>query len=708
MFYKKIFWQFVFNIFSTTYLLLLTTIASAEAPPLEENSNIVPAVNPDSSRIKEEEYIIKPRITPPERINPFTTSFSLNGIALSHLSNWQVYTKYNWGDRINKFGTFNTTFSLDSKVEESLSKSQVFVQKQEGIYVQLQNITQKHTVSTSIKESQNIIGFQIQMSLTGSCGFTNEQTQEQCSYTPGLIVDRNSIDPKFLVPTRVEQKSNFGDIVTKESLAEIKKPGFQRGINGQEIGLDLYFPNVGSISNGDRGNNNTVERTENVDLSLAATVSQFRQVVRANDKKAVIGRTIRGFSGIVGDDKTGINSLVQLSSVILPDADPSLEGNSQPWNQNINQNLFLAANNTRIPYNSLTWYHAGIGQADSVSVDVKDITQVPEAWYNSVWLGLSPVINRTFTSSVSYEELGERRITQFAGGEGGADTNINASVAINNDIFSNQSLQDVYTQIYLTFFGQEANKVSSSTLEEKVTYYPHVSFTGNLTNSEEVWRYYLGAIFSDPIKGYIGTDYSWNGVNNWQYWFAAIGYINPDRDYYSLLATTLTKNIPLSDSTKFSLFTGVAYTLDRPTQIAEIFVPSRLNTVTVGARFNTNRFSFGVTHNFGDILPNSLADRLILDLSWQLSNNFRLSGFYAPIENNTNRSRYGVSLAWKTGDGYNDPAIVFSWNNNEYDFGNSLTQSDDAFSLSIQFGQPVNPFDTDTAERLRRQMDKVK
>lgn len=43
--------------------------------------------------------------------------------------------------------------------------------------------------------------------------------------------------------------SNVGDIVTPESLEFMKLPGFQRGANDQELGIDFFFPNPGFLTN---------------------------------------------------------------------------------------------------------------------------------------------------------------------------------------------------------------------------------------------------------------------------------------------------------------------------------------------------------------------------------------------------------------------------------------------------------------------------
>ena len=235
-------------------------------------------------------------------------------------------------------------------------------------------------------------------------------------------------------------------------------------------------------------------------LLLTGTISQVRQIVKANDTEAVLGRTIRGIT-ILGTDQNRLtNTALQLSAQILPDVVPELSGSTNPVNNNINRNLFLAANNIRLPASSFTIYSAGIGRALSLTDDINQLSAIPSANYNSIWLGLSPVIERSLaTERVFYQPLSEPRLLSSSGAEGGAQSNVELLSVVNDQSFSAANLQNFYAQIYLDFFTQDVDYVSESIYQESTSYFPHLSFTGNVTNSQDVIRYYAGVLVNDNV-----------------------------------------------------------------------------------------------------------------------------------------------------------------------------------------------------------------
>ena len=134
------------------------------------------------------------------------------------------------------------------------------------------------------------------MSLTANCIFPDTPNDQKCSYTPSIITDRNSIDSDFLVPTRISQTAQPGKIVQPETLAFMERPGFQGGTSTQPIGLELYFPNAGAFPGNTQSQKTQIEREEENHYTVSTTMSRIRQVVKANDTEAVIGRTIHGFT----------------------------------------------------------------------------------------------------------------------------------------------------------------------------------------------------------------------------------------------------------------------------------------------------------------------------------------------------------------------------------------------------------------------------
>ncbi|MEB3282843.1 MAG: hypothetical protein VKK42_28380 [Lyngbya sp.] len=551
-------------------------------------------------------YIIPPRIAPEAEINPFTKTIRLNDTAITHLTEWEFLSGYTFGDRIESDPFLNGLVKLDSQVVESLTRNNIYIVDQTGRYFQLRTVPNERVVTTTTTQPQTAIGLELQMTFTGACIFDESASDRQCTFTPGLVIDRDSIDERFLVPTRVFQTSQVGDTVTPESFAAIQQPGFQRGANGQDIGVDFYFPNIGAFPGNSQSLQTEIEREEDLDNTIAGTGYQVRQVVKANDTEAVLGRTVRGLTVLGADENRLENTVLQAGALLLPDVIPDLEGGANPVNTNINRNLFLAANNTRLPASSFTIYSAGIGRAESLTPEITELSEIPPANYNSIWLGISPVIERNLEPGETfYQPTGAPRTVARGAGEGGADTNVQFISAVNGINFSTANLQDYYTQIYLNIFNTDVNLIGESIYREETVYYPHLSLTGNLTNTQEAVRYYAGAIASEEFKAYLGGDYTNNTIGGWIFQAGGIGYLNPDRDYYSQLWATVSKNISLGEDANLILTTDLNYALDRESRIGNVVSDSPASTVEASARLNWKIVSFRLTNSFGDILPNS-------------------------------------------------------------------------------------------------------
>jgi hypothetical protein len=682
------------------------------AKELNDNNLIVSEEKPLKTSNSSSEYISPPKITAPEKIHPFTTTLPLNGIPISHLTEWELYSGATFGDDNNTSISAGGIVKLDGQVTESLTKDNIYTVDQEGSYLQLQRIRETRKVELTRNEPHTMLGMQMQMTFTASCLTGEDIENKKCSYTPGLITDRNSLDPDFFVPTRIVQTANMNEVVTPESLAVMQLPGFQTGANGQQVGLDLYFPNAGAFPGNTQGNQVFYERKEKINNTQIGLYSKVRQIVKANHEKAVIGRTIRGFGLITDSDNLLLNSAVQLGNFVLTDVKPRLEGSSKKVNTNINKNLFLAANNVRIPTSSYTFYHAGIGSANSLKPGIKKRSQIPRAKFNSLWVGISPVIDRRIERINRYKPTGKQRIIADGGGEGGVDSNVSLLSVVNGENFSANEIEDFYGQIYLTNFAQDVNLVTGNRFVEDIKYYPHISFTGNIQGSVDSWKYYTGVITGKTIKAYAGSDYTRN-FGNLNLSTGAIGYINPDRDYYSQVFGSVSQIIGSSKRTNLVLSSRFNYALDRENRIGNIESEAPASFVTVGARANFGNVSLGVVNYFDDILPDSVDKTLLADLAIKFSNNFQLTGFYTPINEASSQSRYGATAKLRLGSKYNSPTVSLSWTNNYYDLGKDsegikLRFTDNIFKVLFRIGSPGNPFNkVDNKRILRRNRKKL-
>ncbi|MEO0852670.1 MAG: hypothetical protein AAFY15_04105, partial [Cyanobacteria bacterium J06648_11] len=612
----------------------------------------------------------------------------------SHLTEWEVAPRYLFGDRLTNYFTVEALYAIDSDVRQALTRDNVFISDQRGEYLQLGTVSSSRRVVLRREEPVTLQGIHIQQSFTGTCRAVDKlvsDIEEQCTFTPALVVDPESIDPDFLFPARIEQPGSLGDVISPETLEILRLPGFQNeGVNGEVVGLDLLFPNVGAIPNPEL--TGEVDRREQINVLPALTFSRVRQVVKANNESAKVGRTIHGFTGIIGDREFGLNSAVQGAAQALPDFVPDLKGSDEPTNPNVNKTLFISANNTRLPAESFTAYHGGIGRAKHQLPG----ESVPPARFHGVWLGLSPVTERSLFTTSRFANIGPSRTIVAAGDEGGPEADISFLSVADGQTFSSDDITDFYAQIYVAFLERDADSVATQILSETTTYYPHFSFTGNFTDLKQVFRYYGGAIAAKRIKPYFGVDYTRSNPYGWRGKIGAIGYINPDRDYFSKVDGIVSKRFSLAEAGTLTFSGSFRYALNRPTGADASLSDPADNFISAGVTYRFRRLSLGLTQFFGDLLEESTPTALGGNISWTISRQFTLSGYLLPQDNLTS---YGAIASFRLSTQPNSLALNLQWNRDDYRFG-SLGTQDDRFTVQLRVGAPSNPFDTVVAPEL--------
>ncbi|MCW5206066.1 hypothetical protein VU08_03915 [Desulfobulbus sp. F5] len=654
----------------------------------------------------ESEYIIQPHVIEKEKLPVNVTRTALNWHVVDHIAEGQADVGIIYGDNFD-IGTIygdhrkeniflNLTYTVSSKVEQSLSDDQIFTSDYQGKYLQFKTATKNNEIILTETSPQTMMGMGLQMSFTGSCSVLdpNAPPDKQCAFTPSLITDRNSIDPKYFVPTRIEQKGNIGDEISEKSIAVLAQPGFQsRGADGQYIGLDLYLPNIGATPGNSISDTSSMKRKEKIENTALAGYSRVRKIIRSNYAKSVMGVTVHGFGGVWDGDNIEINMPLAAGAQILPDVDPSLVGSDKKANTNINNNLFNAASNTRLPDNSWTIYQAGLGSADHASVQ-DGLAVLPRAYFNTLWLGLSPVRETSSSYRFYYDPVGPERVLTHVGGEGGASANISFLSATDQQTINSQALDEFYVQAYLTMYARDVNFIGITTLNYETVYYPHLSYSGNLTGTSYAWRYYTGLLFTDIIKSYIGTDYTRHFWKNWLYTGAVIGYLNPDQDYYSRLESELSRRIGTWRKNTASVFTGFRYAFDRQDKDDMLDLTDYLrdpvdNVFNIGVGLNLNSWAeVKVAYNVGDVLPDSV------DSSWSVSGNIKasdyiiLQAFFTPY---TSQESYGCSASIDLESILSKKAnLMLGWKHQTYEYGSDpfdhqMTTEHDYYTLGFSY-----------------------
>jgi hypothetical protein len=613
-------------------------------------------------------------------------------LTINHLTKEVVDSQLLFGnDRSENFYT-NALYQVDSQVIQSLSQNNIFTSDFKADYIQLRTLNQKREISINQSEPQTLRGFKTQQTFIGPCELINNNAStanQQCTLLPPLVVDSNSIEPRFLIPTRIEQKGQIGDVISPETLAIIKQPGWQNvGAKGEYTGIDLYFPNTGATPGNSQSNQTSISRKENIDTTYNLGYYRVRQIIKTNAEKSVIGRTFKGIGLILNDENWLLNPALGAVGEILPDVKPSLSGLTENANTNINKNLFNAANNIRTPANSFVIYQGGVGEAEHSKKNANNSRSSPSAIFNSVWLGMSPVTSRSFSQDYRYIATGEEKTTLRSGGEGGVNSNVSFALATNENGISNSinsaNLNNFYIQAYMSFLARDINSVTTNTLTEKTNYYPHLSLTGDITTYNGALRYYGGAIAANQVKLYLGGDYTRNW-DNWLLNVGAIAYDHGDKDYYSKTEGSLLKQFRLNSKTNLGLFTEFRYAWDRD---KDNFLDNPVdNFVSVGTNVNFHKVSLRASQLL-DLLPDSTGNKIQASLTTALGNSTSLTAYFSPQRNLDN---YGISSQYVWSNGYLTSSIMFNWSRNIYkygndNFGNELETKNDTFSLMFKAG----------------------
>jgi hypothetical protein len=680
-----------------------TPAITPQVKPIESTPIVVPTVPKLTPG-----YLIAPRTLEPNRVDPTVTQIVINDIPTTHRSRYEITGGIESGDRRTADAALNTTGLYSPSVVESVSSDRVYRLQYYNVYSQVRAVRQQRDIITNTITPETALGMRQQISFVGDClvspsGTTATSGSKQlCSYVPAFITDTSSIDPKQLIPRAFFQPSGFGAPVSQASMNAMRSPGFQSGANGEEFGIDLYFPKVGTQAGNSQSQTVTLDRFEsNQNVGMAA-FGRVKQVIVTNGKDVAIGRTIRGFNYVSSDRNSGWMAGIQAASELLPDAEPTVAPGKKGRSTALDRTLILAANNNRVPESSFTAYYAGVGRGNTPNG--KDILA---ANYHGVWVGFSPIIERRIKSESSFQITGAERVISFTGGEGGAESNTTLAATVDDNSFSSVAITNSYAQAYLTRYERNINTFGKTSLQERTNYYPHLSLTGNITSADSILRYYGGLIFNpDPntigttgSKVYGGADFTKVEPNGLSYNLAAIGYVNPDPEYYSRISGSISKTINLDKNPGYNitLSSGLNYAFDSNSLFDNFNFRSGNSFINIGAKANLGNVAIGITYFVPNAMPNPINNLLSISSSWQINSGLNLSAFYTPINENATRSPLGVSASLRLGKDINSPTLSLSWTQNQTDFGNDpggnkLKINDNVVAAYLRFGAPLNPF----------------
>ncbi len=665
----------------------LSPCVVAETPPVDPNDPAARIATPAPAQPEAKQFA------------PLTTGLTLNSTRIDHRTRWDLSVGAVAGNNRNTTPSLRGIVRLDQALTEKI-EGRRYVRKQTGWYAQARTFNRIRDVTLTRTDPVSIIGAHIQLSITGTCALPGTPPEAYCTYTPGFSVDPSSIDPDFLVPTRFNNDSSFGTVLTPETLAAMRKPGWQRGApGGQVIGLDLDFPNSGYFLDETRRGDSGVTRREEVELGQVLALSRVQQEIVTNDTRAALGRTVRGLVVPAEHDWSDRAVAWQVLALLMPALKPGLTGGPGAPSLSLNNNLFLAANNARLPRDSFTLFHSGVSRVLHPKGQIKRLEDVPAAHFFGFWLGLSPIIDRVQTNLVFLQPLGPQETLASTFEQGGGSGDV-ADIAILSLIEGRDgeryttdfgTLQDPFIQFGLRVSEQAADLVRSSQLVETTRYVPNLTLTGNRTSTEHVLRYYAGLMEGEDadINAYAGLDWSYNSTSGWRIYLAGIGYSKPNYDYFSEASGRVHRIFQAPLDTKVALGVSAAYSFDRPGDFQDFVLDYDASRLDLSVEAQRGKLNLSVTQGINQVLPDSRAPSTTLRASYQLSPQIKLSALLTPYSEQTSYLAGQLGLTWSLSENKFKPTLGLQWSRIQYDygedgFGDPLGATEDVFSLTFQ------------------------
>lgn len=435
----------------------------------------------------------------------------------------------------------------EQAIEQS-SEGQRFMSRQSALVFQLDTMDDQRIVSQSFDETGDLIGFRLDLSLTGQCILPGSTPDTYCTYTPGIATIEGAVDPDLLVPNDFLISSDTGQEISLELHESLFADGFQRGedVAGEPlVGVSFDVINGGFAPDVDPAGLSAL-RTEETNLRLVPSLARVEQTLATNSEEAAATRSVRAFVLPDESEITDEYLLMQLAAFVLPTANTEVAFTDGAPNTSVSNNLFLALSNARVPAESYTIFQTGRADVTHSDTPPRSAAETPQARYSGMWMGMSPVRAVNSTQRLQFIPTGDRiSINDPVFEQGGIGTPFEDLLDLDITLIDQfdqsitavefQNVDDLFVQFGLDVTNQDAIRRITTSSTTDYSLVPHLAFDGNITGGESVFRYYAGVLFADETNAYVGADYSLATESGWGAYARLDLYSAPDLDYKSEL-----------------------------------------------------------------------------------------------------------------------------------------------------------------------------
>jgi hypothetical protein len=636
--------------------------------------------------------------------NRLDQQFSFNGISLAFDPSTILDAPLQAGDNQDTVLRGSVTAVRGVEAEQTLDLSPEgarFNTRQSAWIFQLDTMDSRRILTQGIDERGDLLGFRLDFSATGRCFLPGSPVDGYCTYTPGLETNPSLVDPDTLTPSAFLISSEFGQEIPEAVHRSLFAPGFQRGedVPGAElVGISLDVLNAGFVSDLDPSTL-TAFRHEETHLRFVPTAARVEQTLSTNSREAAATRTTRAFVLPEGDELDGAYLAMQLAAWVLPSANDTVGYAPGAPNTSVSNNLFFALNNARVPSDSYTIFQTGRAYVEHSATSPRSAAETPVARYNGFWMGMSPVREVRSTQRLQFIPTGDRvSVDTPAFDQGGGGTPfgdlVDAGITLIDDFDQSitnvniQNVDDLYVQLGLDLTLQDTIRRVTTTETTNYRLVPHLSFNGNRTGGETVFRYYTGVIFSDETNAYVGADFTLAAESGWNAYARLDLYSAPDLDYRSEIELRGSRTFDINPSRRIVVGAGGVLELDNVLDNGRGTSDDEAQA-DVFARWQEGSFDFSLNERFTRDGSGSWDQSTTIGLGYSQDDLLSVSAQFTPWSTESSYVEAAVGVNFRLEGVANSPVLQAQLARTRYEiggssFGASATVTENVFRAGLQ------------------------
>lgn len=611
--------------------------------------------------------------------------FVYNGVPLSFED--ETFFDLEFQDSKSQNTVLSGTMTAVSDVDreqgiERNSDGQRFMSRQSARIFQLDTMDRQRVVTQTFEEAGKLIGFRLDLSLTGQCILPGSTSGAFCTYTPGIATIDGATDPDLLVPNDFLISSDVGKEISQGLHETLFAEGFQRGediAGGPLVGVSFDVINGGFAPDTDPSNL-SASRTEDTSVRFVPSLAFVEQTLATNSVQAAATRSVRAFVLPDASEISDVYALMQLAAFVLPTANADVAYTDGTPNTSVSNNLFLALSNARVPAESYTIFQTGRADVVHSKTPPRSAAQTPVAQYNGMWMGMSPVRSVNTAQRLQFVQTGERiSINEPVFQQGGIgtpfedllDLDITLIDQFNDSITSLefQNIDDLFVQFGLDVTNQDAVQRVTTTSTTDYALVPHLAFDGNRTGGESVVRYYAGVLFADETNAYVGADYSSVTESGWNTYARLDLYSAPDLDYKSELELRSSRTFNIKPDRQITLGASGLMGLDNQflgNGSDDLFDPAQ---VDIFARWQEGSTSYSVNHQRGYGEDGQTNRSTTLGFRHQFDDRFSLTAQVTPWSTQSSFIDAAIGANFRMEGVAGDPVLSVQLARARYDIG---------------------------------------